>query len=53
MKTTRHVLFALAMLAALSLTACTLPTDPTFANRAPDTHTAPATATVAAEQAES
>lgn len=53
MKATRHVLFALAVLAGLSLTACTLPTDPTFANRAPDPHTTPATVSVAAEQAES
>ena len=38
MKTARHALIALAVLAALSLSGCTVPTDPTFVGRADSAH---------------
>ena len=53
MKINRHALFVLVVLAALTLTACTLPTDPTFAGRTPDTQKAHPAATVAMERAQS
>ena len=53
MKTARHALIALAVLAALSLSGCTVPTDPTFVGHAENARQADAPPAVHAQRAQS